>query len=548
MAHNKLYYGDNLEVLRKYVRDETIDLCYIDPPFNSRRNYNQIYNNIGGEDRAQAQAFVDTWTWDAHANECFEQVLDNENGVQTRQSIELMRGLEKVLGRGSLFAYLVMMTVRIAEIRRVLKTDGSFYLHCDPTASHYLKLVCDAVIVGQGGFYRNEIAWKRNSGHSDALGYGRIRDVILFYTKTEKATWNDIFQAYEEEYVEQYYRYKDSDGRRWMSDNLSAAGLSGGGYEYEWNGHTKLWRCPKETMLKLHDEGKIYYTKNGIARRKRYLDEAKGMPAQDLWTDVQALRSWHQEKLGYPTQKPEALLQRIIAASSNEGDTILDAYCGCGTSVVVAERLKRRWIGIDITYQSIALVVKRLEENFGRAVVQAVELSGVPRDMESVRALVNKRDDRVRKEFEKWAVLTYSDNRAVINEKKGADGGIDGVAYVAIGREAEKSGIRHLPVMLSVKSGKVGASVIRDLRGVVEREGAAGGILLTLEEPSRPMLEEARRAGQFKGDFATFDRLQIVTVQQILDGARMRLPLLAEVAKRARSKSDAKQLGMYTEE
>ncbi|HZH32909.1 MAG TPA: DNA methyltransferase [Pyrinomonadaceae bacterium] len=151
MPHNKLYYGDNLEVLRKYVRDETIDLCYIDPPFNSKRNYNQIYNNIGGEDRAQAQAFVDTWTWDAHANECFEQILDNANGVQTRQSIELIRGLEKVLGRGSLFAYLVMMTVRIAEIRRVLKPTGSFYLHCDPTASHYLKLVCDGILVAGGG-------------------------------------------------------------------------------------------------------------------------------------------------------------------------------------------------------------------------------------------------------------------------------------------------------------------------------------------------------------------------------------------------------------
>lgn len=548
MPHNKLYYGDNLEVLRKYVRDETVDLCYIDPPFNSRRNYNQIYNNIGGEDRAQAQAFVDTWTWDAHADACFEQILDNANGVQTRQSIELIRGLEKVLGRGSLFAYLVMMTVRIAEIRRVLKPTGSFYLHCDPTASHYLKLVCDALIVGQGGFYRNEIAWKRNSGHSDAIGYGRIRDVILFYTKTEKATWNDIFQPYEEEYVEQYYRYKDACGRRWMSDNLSAAGLSGGGYDYEWNGHTKLWRCPQETMRKLHDEGKIYYTGNGVARRKRYLDEAKGMPAQDLWTDVQPLRSWHREKLGYPTQKPEALLQRIIAASSNEGDTILDAYCGCGTSVVVAERLKRRWIGIDITYQSIALAVKRLEDSFGKAVSKEIELNGVPRDMESVRALIDKRDGRVRKEFEKWAVLSYSDNRAVIDEKKGAGKGIDGVAYVAVGRDAEKSGVKHLPVMLSVKSGKAGAGVVRDLRGVVEREGAAGGILLTLEEPTRPMLEEARQAGQFKGEFATFDRLQIVTVQQILDGARMRLPLLAKVAKRARSKSEAKQMGMYTEE
>jgi site-specific DNA-methyltransferase (adenine-specific) len=328
---------------------------------------------------------------------------------------------------------------------------------------------------------------------------------------------------------------------------------------YEWQGFpfpAKGWRYQRETMQKLHDEGRIYYPrlKNGnydLTKRpslKRYLNEQAGSIVTNVWTDIISLHSSHDERLGYPTQKPEALLERIIEASSNEGDTVLDAFCGCGTSVVVAQRLKRQWIGIDITYQSIALVVRRLEDSFGKAVSQEIELNGVPRDMESVHALVNKRDDRVRKEFEKWAVLTYSDNRAVINEKKGADKGVDGVAFVAVGRDAEKSSIKHQPVMLSVKSGKVSASVIRDLRGVIEREGAAGGILLTLEEPTKPMLEEARQAGQFKGEFATFDRLQIVTVQQILDGERMHLPLLAEVAKRAKSRSDAKQMGMYTEE
>jgi len=322
---------------------------------------------------------------------------------------------------------------------------------------------------------------------------------------------------------------------------------------YEYKGYkppAKGWRVSRELMEQLDVEGRLAFPKsiNGRIARKHYLSEQEGRKAADVWTDIAPLQAAATEKLGYPTQKPEALLERIISASSNEGDTVLDAYCGCGTSVVVAQRLKRQWIGIDITYQSIALVVKRLEDSFGKAVSQEIELNGVPRDMESVLALVNKRDDRVRKEFEKWAVLTYSDNRAVINEKKGADKGVDGVAYVAVGRDAEKKDIKHLPVMLSVKSGKVGAGIIRDLRGVVEREGAAGGILLTLEEPTRPMLEEARQAGQFKGDFATFDRLQIVTVRQILDGERMHLPLLAEVAKRARSKSDAKQMGMYTEE
>jgi site-specific DNA-methyltransferase (adenine-specific) len=297
----------------------------------------------------------------------------------------------------------------------------------------------------------------------------------------------------------------------------------------------------QEQIDKLLEEGRIVFNRKGVPRLKKMLSEVSSISVNDVWNDIDPLNSAAEERLGYPTQKPEALLERIISASSNEGDTILDAYCGCGTSVVVAQRLKRQWIGIDITYQSIALVVKRLEDSFGKTVTQEIELNGVPRDMESVRALVNKRDDRVRKEFEKWAILTYSDNRAVINEKKGADKGIDGVAYVAVGRDPERKDIRHSPVMLSVKSGKVGASVIRDLRGVVEREGAAGGILLTLEEPTKPMLEEARQAGQFKGDFATFDRLQIVTVQQILDGERMRLPLLAEVAKRAKAKSDARK-------
>ena len=224
MPHNKLYYGDNLEVLRKYVRDDSVDLCYIDPPFNSKRNYNQIYNNIGGEDRAQAQAFVDTWTWDAHANECFEQILDNANGVQTRQSIELIRGLEKVLGKGSLFAYLVSMNARIAEIHRALKATGSFYLHCDPTASHYLKLVCDAIFVGESGDYRNEIIWQRHEGHNDAKRFGSVHDVVFYYRKSDEAIFNKQFGEYS---PEQLSRYKmDEHGKLYRAENLTGAGTS----------------------------------------------------------------------------------------------------------------------------------------------------------------------------------------------------------------------------------------------------------------------------------------------------------------------------------
>ncbi len=303
------------------------------------------------------------------------------------------------------------------------------------------------------------------------------------------------------------------------------------------------WMFDQQNMDKAIKDKRLFWTRNGVPRLKRYIDESQGMPIQDVWDDIQVLRSWHQEKLGYPTQKPEALLERIISASSNEGDVVLDAFCGCGTSVAVANRLRRRWIGMDITYQSVALILKRLKDSEGQAAVDAVELHGVPRDMESVDALIHKKDDRVRKEFEKWAILTYSDNRAVINEKKGADKGIDGVAYT------RKSKDEVLPVMLSVKSGKnVGVSEVRDLFGVVQSEGAACGIYISRHEPTKPMIEFAKQQGQFKPEnFAAFDRLQIVTVQEILDGARMNLPLMEEVTKRAQKSKSASQIKMFGE-
>ncbi len=562
---NKIFYGDNLQNLRKFIRDETVDLCYIDPPFNSKRNYNQIYNNIGQEDRAQAQAFVDTWTWDRHAEECFEQILSNENGVQTTQSIALIAGLKSVLGKGALFAYLVSMTVRIAEIHRTLKPTGSFYLHCDDAADSYLRLVCDSIFVPQGGDFKNEIIWKRTTAHSDANRFGRNADRIHFYTKSNKYTFKSLHSAYDEIYLDKNYRDKDAKGH-FMSDNLTGAGTTKGGSDVEWKGYKpsnrgRHWAIPVQPVVELvgkekaasmtteeklnllYANGLIFLTKNGTPRFKRYLDLTKGVALQEIWADINPISAQAQERLGYPTQKPEALLERIITASSNEGDTVLDAFCGCGTSVVVAERLKRRWIGIDITYQSIALVLKRLEDSFGKDVLNTIELSGVPRDMESVKALVNKQDDRVRKEFEKWAVLTYSNNRAVINEKRGADKGVDGVAYVATARDEFK------PVILSVKSGHVNSAVIRDLRGVIEREAAASGILITLETPSKPMLAEAREAGQFTSDYvAALDRLQIVTVQEILDGRRIPVQVNAEVAKRAaRSKTDGAQNNLFAD-
>ncbi len=532
---NKLYYGDNLDVMRKFVRDETVDLCYIDPPFNSKRNYNQIYNNIGTEDRAQAQAFTDTWTWDDHANQCLDEILTNKNGVQTQQSIALIIGLDKVLGKGSLFAYIVAMTVRIGEIHRVLKPTGSFYLHCDPTASHYLKLLLDAVFCGRKGIYQSEIVWRRTTAHGNAKqGSKRFEinfDTVFFYTKSDEFTFNTMYEPFSDEQINQQYNKFDLDGRRYRLVTPTAA-KGGGDTSYEFHGvrppQGRFWAYSKDNLKKFFDEGLLYFSNTGQPYIKYFLDERPGVAVMSFWDDIKPMSPTSKERLGYPTQKPEALLERIITASSKPGDVVLDAFCGCGTTAAVSDRLKRQWIGIDITYQSIALILKRLKDHGGQAAIDNVEMHGVPKDMESVDALIHKKDDRVRKEFEKWAILTYSDNRAIINEKKGADKGIDGVAYTRKSKEEVS------PVMISVKSGNITSAVIRDLRGVIEREGAACGILITRNPPSKPMIQEAKEAGTFKPEmFQPFDRLQIVTIQQILDGERISLPLMEEVTKKA---------------
>ncbi|MDB9427258.1 DNA methyltransferase [Microcystis aeruginosa CS-564/01] len=525
---NKLYYGDNLEVLRKYIKDESIDLCYIDPPFNSKRNYNQIYNNLGKEDQAQAQAFVDTWTWDNHANEALEEIQSNYQGKFTSQTIDLIDGLTKVLGKGSLLAYLVSMTLRIVEIHRVLKSTGSFYLHCDPTASHYLKIVLDAIFCSQGGDYIAEITWERTSAHSDSKTFANTTDVIFLYSK-RTLMFNQQFKPYSEEYLKKYYKHQDGKGR-FLDRDLTAGGLSGGGYNYDWKGIKKLWRCPIETMQKYEEQNKLYYTRNGTPRLKQYLEEMPGVPLTNLWNDIPPINSQASERLGYPTQKPEALLERIIKASSNKGDVILDAYCGCGTTIAVAERLERNWIGIDITYQSISLMLKRLEDSFGKNVLDKIELNGIPKDIESAKALATKPDDRTRKEFEKWAVLTYSNNRAVINDKKGADKGIDAIAYFQGDKDNREK------IIFQVKSGNVKSGDIRDLQGTMTIQGAALGIFITLKPPSKDMIQTAKSAGIYRGRYMSqsVDKIEIVTVQEILEQKkRLDVILTFEVLKAA---------------
>ena len=483
---NQLFYGDNLDVLRDHrkIRDESVDLCYIDPPFNSKRNYFQIYNNVGKDDVAQAQAFIDTWTWNDLAIAGYQEITLTRQGDYTRQTIELMKGLKAVLGENGLLAYLISMTQRVNEIQRVLKPTGSFYLHCDPTASHYLKLVLDSVFCARGGDFKNEVVWAYKRWSAAANKFQGLHDVVFFYSKGKEITFNKLYEEYTE-------------------------------------GTLRRWKGIKR---------KTSFTEDKKLVQVEDTKGEKGSNMGDVW-GISILNSQAKERLGYPTQKPEALLERIIQASSNEGDTVLDAFCGCGTTVAVAQRLRRNWIGIDITYQSIAVILKRLEDSFGAETVDAVQINGIPRDVESARALANKKDDRLRKEFEKWAVMTYSKNRATINEKKGADKGVDGIGYFATGKDTTKR------VIFQVKSGKVQRNDIATLNSDRQREDAEIAVLITLEDATKAMRDEAKVAGVFHHDMWNRDdpRVQIVTVREMIeDGKRLDLPL-SEVLKTAAS-------------
>lgn len=497
---NQLYYGDNLEVLRKKIVPGTVDVCYIDPPFNSKRNYNQIYNNVGEEDRAQARAFIDTWRWDDHAINGFNEIIANAEGRFQPKLVDLIKGMENVLGRGSLFAYLISLALRITEIHRALKTTGTFFLHCDPTASHYLRILLDAIFCSQGGTFLNEIVWCYNVGGKGKKHFARKHDTIFWYSKSKEYYFDGTKSGLKRETGTKSFGGKmgvDKDGRRYQD---------------------KLVKATQK-----------YY--------RYYLDDPK-IP-EDWWVDINSIQSQSAERLGYPTQKPEALMERIIKCCSREGDVILDAYCGCGTTVAVAQKLGRKWIGIDITYQSISLVLRRVEDLFGAKCLELISLDGIPSDMKSAEALAHKKDDRLRKEFEKWAVLTYTNNRAIINEKKGADAGIDGRAFFKIGRKD------NAKIIFQVKSGGVERKDVATLRGDMEREKAEMAVLITLESPSEPMKKEAKGVGKFKHEDMgrDYDKISIVPVIDIIEeGKRLEIPMSVDVLKAAERANTDQQL------
>jgi site-specific DNA-methyltransferase (adenine-specific) len=521
ITRNTLFYGDNLPILREHIADESVDLVYLDPPFNSNRSYNVLFKDESGKAaEAQITAFDDTWHWSGSTPATYHELVTEGPS----QVAGMIAALYQAIGPNQMMAYLVMMAARLIELHRVLKPTGSLYLHCDPTASHYLKIIQDAIF-GPDKFI-NEIVWKRTTAHGDSRQgsrhFGRVTDTILFYAKGSSYTWNQLFIDYDEKYVANKYRSEEpGTGRRYMLDNLTGpGGAAKGNPQFEFLGVTRYWRYSKENMERLHQEGRIVQPSPGaVPRYKRYLDEMKGQPIQNAWLDIDPINSQAAERLGYPTQKPLALLERIIQASSNPGDVVLDPFCGCGTTVAAAQKLGRRWIGIDITHLSIALQKYRLREMFPDA---EFDVLGEPRDMGSACQLAQ--DDRF--QFQWWA-LSLIRARPVGGEagskrgKKGADQGIDGVITFI----DDASG-KPKRVIVQVKSGGVSSQTLRDLRGTVEREQAAIGVLITLEPATKPMEIEAGSAGFYESPAwqQKYPRLQILTIEQLLAGAHVKMP------------------------
>jgi DNA modification methylase len=452
---NHLYYGDNLAVLREHIRDETVDLIYLDPPFNSNATYNVLFRGPSGDQsQAQIEAFEDTWHWNNAAERAFDEVMQGRNA----DVANMLRAMRSFLNDNDMMAYLTHMAVRLVELHRVLRANGSIYLHCDPTASHYLKVLMDAVFGNE--HFRNEVIWKRSSAHNSSKRFGPVHDAILFYSKGSEFVWNQAYQPIPQETIDAWYNNVEAEtGRRFNRADITGAGTRSGPSGKPWRGvdptaKGRHWAIPgylklgemsaQEALDVLDAQGRLFWPKKvgGIPMFKRYLDESPGIAAQDVITDIAPLNNVAAERLGYPTQKPVALLERIISASSNPGDVVLDPFCGCGTTVHAAQKLGRQWIGIDITHLSISLIEKRLKDAFAEI---KFEVHGAPKDLEGARDLAN----RDKYQFQWWAVSLVN---AVPfgGKKKGADGGIDGHIFFRSGAKTVEKAI------VSVKGGGVG--------------------------------------------------------------------------------------------
>ncbi len=534
MEGNVLYYGDNLDILRRYIKDETVDLVYLDPPFNSNQDYNVLFaEKDGTRSAAQIRAFGDTWQWDQASARAYQEVVEAGGKIS-----QVMQAFHSYLGASDMLAYLAMMAPRLAELRRVLKPTGSIYLHCDPTASHYLKVLMDAVF-GPVNF-RNEIVWQRTSSHNDSRKWMAVHDVILYYSRADRCTWNPTYTAHDPKYVEQFYRYQDKRGRYRLHEIIRTASMGPRpNLAYEYKGYKPQWgwRMVRPKVEALDNDGRIEWSKTGRPYLRRYLSEQEGTPIKTVITDISPVGAQAAERLGYPTQKPEALLERIIKASSSEGDVVLDPFCGCGTTVVAAQRLKRNWIGIDITHLAINLMKRRLHDTFGEQAVFTV--IGEPTSVSDAEELAG--EDKF--QFEWWA-LGLVDARPA-EGKKGSDKGIDGRIYF----HDEPEGGKTKQIILQVKSGHTGVAHVRDLRGVIERDKAAIGALITMEEPGQPMRTEAADAGFYHspGWNKDFPRIQLLTIAELLGGKKIDRPphsVTFKQAPKATGKGKKTELGL----
>lgn len=505
-------------MLRESIASESVDLIYLDPPFNSQASYNVLFRSPAGHNsQAQIEAFEDTWQWGRESETAFDQVLRSGNTAAS----DLLRAMRSFLGENDMMAYLAMMAVRLVELHRVLKPTGSLYLHCDPTASHYLKILLDGIFGADR--YQNEVTWKRTAAHGDAKTWSKVADIIFFYSKGKSFTWNVPREDLSDKYIDSHYGSSDVAGRKFQLTSVLSPSPRPN-MMYEWKGFPSPpmgCRFSKAKMAELDEKGLIYYPKRkdgtlDTAKRprfKRYLDEQLGNVVTTVWSDIPPVNARAQERLGYPTQKPVSLLERIVAASSNPGDIVLDPFCGCGTAVHAAQKLGREWIGIDITHLAISLIERRLRDAFPGI---AFDVNGTPRDLGGARDLAQ----RSKYQFQWWAGSLIG-AQPFQGMKKGADGGIDGLIYF---RSAPKVTERAI---VSVKGGEnVSVPMIRDLKGVLDRERAPIGVFLTLAPPTRPMEKEAASAGFYTLGDRQYPRLQTITIEEALNGRQPAIPLI----------------------
>jgi DNA modification methylase len=528
----RLFCGDNRVVLREYFAPASVDLIYLDPPFSSNRDYNQIFRDeSGNRSPAQMLAFDDTWHWQAPKTDDTLRYLtdtDLNGGTVPTELGSIIAALVSGLRKNPLTAYLVEMAVRLVEMHYVLKPTGSLYLHCDPTTSHYLKVVLDAVFGPKN--FRSEIVWKRSSAHSDGKqgrrNYGHIHDELLFYTKGDTWTWNSMFTPHDPEYLARFYRHiEPQTGRRYRIDNLTAA-KPGGDTSYEWHGvkpyKGRYWAYSRANMEKFEREERLIYSKSGIPQYKRYLDEMPGVPLQDVWTDINPVapkKNEKSERVGFQTQKPLALLERIISVSSNPGDMVLDPFCGCGTAIIAAHKLGREWAGIDIAWLAIGVMKARMRE-YG---IDDIAVENEPTEMDSLRQMIRERNGGYKFQF--WALNKVLAMPIGGIEKKGRDRGIDGV------RTFSDAGGQLQRIIYSAKSGHITPGMVRELIGVMKQERAAMGIFLTVERPTEEISRAARVAGSYQfAEDATFPRVQIVTAEDLLAGRLPDVPAVAPPA------------------